>query len=86
MGFCDLTCFNKALLTKQLWTLVQNPKGLTARVLKAKYYPNGGLLEANLGSRPSLAWRSILSAKDLFQVAICLRIGDGNTAKVWSDK
>jgi hypothetical protein len=65
LGFRDLTFFNKALLTKQGWRLVQNPKSLTARILKAKYYPNSSFIDASLGTRPSFAWRSILSAKDL---------------------
>lgn len=53
MGFQDLTCFIKALLAKQCCRLTQDPHSLKTHV------------EANVGSRPSLAWRSINSAKGL---------------------
>ena len=41
----------------------QNPDSLVHRVLKAKYFPNSVASEAELGSRPSYAWRSIWTAK-----------------------
>jgi hypothetical protein len=37
MGFRDLRCFNKALLAKQGWRLIQNPHSLAGSILKAKY-------------------------------------------------
>lgn len=37
--------FNQALLGRQAWCLVDNPASLCARVLKAKYYPNGSLVD-----------------------------------------
>ena len=46
MGFRDLYSFNLAMLAKQCWRLITDPDSLCARVLKAKYYPNGSLLQA----------------------------------------
>lgn len=43
-------------------------------------------LEANLGSRPSFAWRSIFNAKDLFKECLIWRIEDGKDVKIWQDK
>ena len=34
------------------------------KIIKGKYFHWGTLLKANLGSRPSFAWRSILAARD----------------------
>jgi hypothetical protein len=63
LGFCDLGTFNKALLAKQIWCLLQCPESLAARILKAKYYPSCTVLEVGLGNRPSFAWRSIMATR-----------------------
>jgi hypothetical protein len=46
LGFRDLVLFNKALLAKQGWPLLQNPDSLTAKIFEAKYYENSSFLEA----------------------------------------
>jgi hypothetical protein len=38
MGFQDLTCFNKALLAKQGWRIIQNLDSLVGSILKVKYF------------------------------------------------
>jgi hypothetical protein len=63
LGFRDLVLFNKALLAKQGWRLLQNLDSLTAKIFQAKYYSNSSFLEASLGNRPSFSWRSLLYAK-----------------------
>ncbi|KAJ1260266.1 hypothetical protein BS78_10G218800 [Paspalum vaginatum] len=45
LGFTDLKLFNQTLLGRQAWRLIERPNTLWARVLKAKYYPNGNLLD-----------------------------------------
>ena len=45
-----------SLIAKQAWHLLSRPQSLVARIFKAKYFPNGGVLEAKLGSSPSYIW------------------------------
>jgi hypothetical protein len=56
MGFREFSCFNQALLARQLWRLWKKPKSLIAMIMKAKYFRSTGeVLDANLGSKPSYA-------------------------------
>lgn len=59
LGFCSFGSFNAALLAKQGWRLFRYPNLLLARVMKAKYYPNGDFLNSSLKYGSSYAWRSI---------------------------
>jgi hypothetical protein len=86
MGFRDLVSFNKALLAKQCWRLLQSPNSLAASIIKAKYYPHSTILEAKLGNRPSFAWRSLFSASDLLKNGLIWRVGDGKDIRVWQDR
>lgn len=86
MGFRDLSCFNRALLAKQCWRLWKNPDNLVARLMRAKYYPDGSILEAKVGIRPSFAWRSISSSCEVLKEGLIWRIGNGATVQIWNDK
>ena len=85
LGFKDFELFNLSLLAKQAWRLHQSPDSLSGRILKVVYYPGGTILDAQLGSRPSQVWRSILGGRDVLKQGIIKRIGDGTTTKIWSD-
>jgi hypothetical protein len=86
MGFRDFTCFNKALLAKQIWRIWKFPDSLTARIMKGKYFPNCTVLEANLGRKPSFAWRSIHSSSGLIREGLVWRVGNGEKIRIWEDK
>lgn len=59
LGFRDTQLFNLAMLAKQACRLVQDPDSLSAKLLKAVYYLDNDVLQAELGSNPSQVWRAI---------------------------
>jgi ribonuclease HI len=84
LGFRDFELFNLALLAKQAWRMIQDPASLSARILKAVYFPDTGFLEANLGSSPSRIWRSILDGRDVLEQGLIRRIGTGEQTDIWT--
>ena len=86
MGFRNLRAFNKAMLAKQLWRILQNPNSLVAKVLKSRYFPSGDILNAKLGNSPSYSWRSIHSSLNVIRMRTRWRVGNGKLIHIWDDK
>lgn len=86
LGFKDLDCFNKTLLAKQLWRILEQPHSILGRTFKAKNYPSRSLIAASLGVRPYFAWRNLYPVVALLKEATISRVGNGNQVKVWKDK
>ena len=86
MGFRDLKAFNLALLAKQGWRLLQNTNSLFHHVFQAKYFAGRSFLDAQIGKRPSYAWRSIMAAKSVVEDGIRWSIGNGESVLIWQDK
>ena len=70
MGFRDPEAFNQALLAKQAWRLLRVPSSLCARVLKARYYSEGGIMNATCPDGGSYTFRSILHGRDLLRAGL----------------
>ena len=86
MGFRDLHCFNKAMLAKQCWSLLSDPDSLCAQVLRAKYYPDGDLMNASLKKDSSYTWQSIMAGMKTFKLGAIWRPGNGASIDIWSDQ
>lgn len=85
MGFRDFHSFNLALLAKQVWRLLCELNSLCARILRAKYYPDGKLLQAKMRSGSSFTWQSVLAGLDCFKKGFIWRVGDGTQINIWDD-
>ena len=77
LGFRDLHSFNKAMLAKQGWRLIQNLDSLCARILKANYYPNSDFLNAKCKDGCSYTWRSIMQWLKVLKDGVIWHIGNG---------
>jgi hypothetical protein len=85
MGFRDFHSFNLAMLAKQVGRLIDTPDSLCARVLQAKYYPDGNILTAGPKAGSSLTWQSILAGVTTFKRGYIWRIGNGEIINIWRD-
>ena len=85
MEFRDLQSFNLAMLAKQVWRLLCEPESLCARVLRARYYPDGNLLNAKMKSGSSYTWQSVLVGLECFKLGYIWRVGDGTQINIWDD-
>lgn len=83
MGFRNLHGFNVAMLGKQGWKLISDSDALISRIYKAKYYPMGDFISANLGHNPSFTWRSIWSSRALVVDGLRWKVGDGTNINIW---
>jgi hypothetical protein len=84
LGFRDFELFNLALLARQAWRILQQPTELSARILKAVYFPNSDFLDAQLGDSPSRIWRAIQDGKDVLKQGLIRRIGNGEDTMIWN--
>ena len=84
LGFRDIELFNLALLARQAWRILNDANSLSARILKAVYYPEAEFLDADVGSSPSRMWRAISEGKDALVQGLIRRIGTEETTNIWS--
>ncbi|KAL4297182.1 hypothetical protein GQ457_12G013370 [Hibiscus cannabinus] len=75
LGFRNLKQFNIALLGKQVWKLYTCRDSLCFKVMSAKYFPDGNIMNAGPKDKCSFVWRSILKAKEELKAGFHWRIG-----------
>lgn len=75
-GIRNLNAFNKALLAKQVWRIIQSPNSLMARTMKGVYFKILDMMIAALGSNPSYVWRSLLWSRDMIKKCLRWRVGN----------
>jgi hypothetical protein len=85
IGFRDLRLFNQALLAKQAWRLLEYPDSLYARLLKAKYFPSGSLVDRVFSKNASPCWQGITHGLELLKHGIIWRVHSGTKIRIWRD-
>ena len=85
LGFKDLMMFNEAMLAKLAWRLLHDDNSLFYRVFKARFFPNGTILEAKEAPSTLYAWKIILKGRDVINKGALWRVGDGKQIKIWAD-
>ncbi|KAJ1417011.1 Ribonuclease H-like superfamily [Sesbania bispinosa] len=86
-GFQNLHSFNKAMIMKLSWGLVNKPSALWVRVLRSKYRCGSNYIP-RIASRAnaSNAWRRIVATWDIFSQGMRWNIGNGESVSVWHDR
>jgi ribonuclease HI len=77
--------FNLAMLARQGWRLLMVPNSLCAQVLRAKYFPNGNLLNVREQPGISYSWRSIVRGIEALKKGLIWRVGNGESINIWND-
>uniref|UniRef100_A0A453GWF1 Uncharacterized protein n=1 Tax=Aegilops tauschii subsp. strangulata TaxID=200361 RepID=A0A453GWF1_AEGTS len=85
LGFRDPEAFNQALLAKQACRILQVPSSLCVRVLKARYFSDGSILNATCPGGGSFTFKSILHGRNLLLDGLIWRIGDGSRIRIHHD-
>jgi hypothetical protein len=85
MGFRDLKLFNQALLVRQAWRLIHFTESLCAKLLKARYYRNGDLIDSVFPSEGSPTWKAVEYGLELLKKGLVWRIGSGTKVQIWRD-
>jgi hypothetical protein len=72
-------------MAKQVWRLIDEPKSLCAKVLRAKYYPHGDILEGGPKTGSSFTWQSIIAGLATFKRGYIWCMGNGDSINIWND-
>lgn len=83
LGFKLLHQFNLALLAKQGWRILTTPDALVTKVMRARYFPRTGFLQATTRNNPSYVWRSILAGQSVLKDGLGRRVKNGRSSDIW---
>ncbi|KAI5335887.1 PREDICTED: reverse mRNAase [Prunus dulcis] len=78
--------YNKTMVAKQAWRLIENPSSLVERILHARYYSDEDFMSAEVGTIPSFIWRSILWGRQVIDAGLIWRISNGTSVQVFQDR
>lgn len=76
---------NTALLSKQVWRLAHDTSSYWATTLKAIYFPNCSVWEANASRGSSQVWKSISQGRELLRASGRWIVGSGQQINITKD-
>jgi hypothetical protein len=85
LGFKDMRLFNQVLLAHQAMRQLVYPNSMCARVLRAKYFHQGNLLDMALAADASNTWHAIEYGVELLKCGAIYIVGDGESIHIWRD-
>ncbi|XP_026417256.1 uncharacterized protein LOC113312733 [Papaver somniferum] len=86
LGFRKAKLNNLAMLTRNVWRIIENPHCLLVIVLKARYFPRTDFLNAKCPNKCSWTWKCLHAIKELINPFITWIVGDGQFIDPWCDK
>ena len=86
LGFRELEVLNLVILAKQVWRLMHLEHSLVFKVLKTKYSPSCGILDADVGTIPGSAWRSLCQPRWVVEKGSRWLVGDEWSLNIWNSK
>lgn len=85
LGICETHCQNKALFTKLIWRIMNQPEQLWAKTLKALYYPHCCFLKTKSNQNSSKIWKNIIKIKNETIHMWCWDLSNPSTINIWED-
>ncbi|XP_019091045.1 PREDICTED: uncharacterized protein LOC109128670 [Camelina sativa] len=78
--------FQPSIVSQTSLATSSKPKLPFCKDFKSRYYLHTDFLNAEVGDRPSFAWRSVLHGSELLQQNLKKKIGNGKSVRVWMDQ
>ena len=85
LGIENLEIKNKCLMSKWLYRLETEPKGMWSQILRNKYLHSKTLAQATIRLTDSPFWKGLMRTKDLFFRRVKFLVGNGMSTRFWED-
>ncbi|KAG8493182.1 hypothetical protein CXB51_010592 [Gossypium anomalum] len=85
LGFRDLRRFNVALLGRLVWRLINCKETLCYKVLSAKYFPDGNVLNPKSMDKLSYTWQSITKAASILHAGFGWNVQENRVSELLND-